>query len=203
MTFEDFLASRQVGISNNYYAGGVLCIHMLPDGVCATIIDDNEYQGTEYQGTLEECEAMLFAYRGQDIEPVPAWGFNPDIYIAGKGTKYGMSDLLIDYCNHYGFTPASADEMAVNPDIEPEHRAWFVRFGEVWEDILGPQDDEPSQPAPDMSIRTIDVTPTWSSILHTLLTLYENSNSEGRATAVAELKRMAAIADKFVTAYKG
>lgn len=46
------------------------------------------------------------------------------------------------------------------------------------------------------TVRTIDMTPTWAGILPTLRLLIENSNSEGRATAWAELERMAALADE-------
>lgn len=46
------------------------------------------------------------------------------------------------------------------------------------------------------TVKTIDMTPTWAGILPALRALIENSNSEGRATAWAELERMAALADE-------
>lgn len=48
------------------------------------------------------------------------------------------------------------------------------------------------------SPKTIDVTPTWVGILPTLLALYENATPKGKAEALAELRRMAAIADQHV-----
>lgn len=47
-------------------------------------------------------------------------------------------------------------------------------------------------------VETIDITPTWESVLHSLLAVIENGNSEGRKTAIEELKRMAKIADGYV-----
>lgn len=47
-------------------------------------------------------------------------------------------------------------------------------------------------------IGTIDLTPTWSEILGTLLMVYENGNTTGRAAALKELQRMAGMADKYV-----
>lgn len=46
------------------------------------------------------------------------------------------------------------------------------------------------------TLRVIDMTPTWAGILPALRALIENSNSQGRATAWAELERMAALADE-------
>lgn len=44
---------------------------------------------------------------------------------------------------------------------------------------------------------TIDITPSWRGILPLLVALIENSNEEGRATALEELGRMAAAADAY------
>ena len=41
----------------------------------------------------------------------------------------------------------------------------------------------------------INVAPTWTGMLPSLLTLYESSTPEGRAVALEELQRMAKIAD--------
>lgn len=51
-------------------------------------------------------------------------------------------------------------------------------------------------------VETIDVTPTWEQILATLLMLFENGKPEGRATAIAELQRMASLADLYVASQK-
>lgn len=51
-------------------------------------------------------------------------------------------------------------------------------------------------------IGTIDLTPTWEEILSTLLVLIENGDAKGRATARAELTRMAKLADLFVASQK-
>jgi hypothetical protein len=50
--------------------------------------------------------------------------------------------------------------------------------------------------------RTIDVTPTWSGLVHAFVALIENGTAEGRATAISEIRRMAAIADEAVAAQK-
>ncbi len=47
-------------------------------------------------------------------------------------------------------------------------------------------------------MKTIDITPTWTSLLSLYLEVYENSNMEGRREAAAELRRMANLADKYV-----
>lgn len=44
-------------------------------------------------------------------------------------------------------------------------------------------------------IRTINIAPTWRSILPVLLAAYADGTATGRALALEELKRMAAIAD--------
>ena len=52
-------------------------------------------------------------------------------------------------------------------------------------------------------VQTIDVTPTWSGILSTLLVIYRDAETaEGRKMAVIELQRMAALADKYVEEHK-
>lgn len=53
-----------------------------------------------------------------------------------------------------------------------------------------------------MTVTTIDITPTWEQILSSLLFLFENGNPTGRASARAELTRMAQIADAHVAASK-
>lgn len=47
-------------------------------------------------------------------------------------------------------------------------------------------------------IRSIDMTPTWSDILPTLLFAYESAEPAGRKVAFEELRRMAAIASDAV-----
>lgn len=51
-------------------------------------------------------------------------------------------------------------------------------------------------------VETIDVTPTWSGILGMLITLIENGSPEGRATAIDEMRKMARLADLYVTSQK-
>lgn len=46
--------------------------------------------------------------------------------------------------------------------------------------------------------QTIDCTPTWEGILPLLLDLNQNDKLEVRKTALAELNRMAKIADQYV-----
>jgi hypothetical protein len=48
-------------------------------------------------------------------------------------------------------------------------------------------------PAP---VQTIDLTPTWSGMVSTLILLLESGNGEGKATARAELVKMARLADE-------
>ena len=52
------------------------------------------------------------------------------------------------------------------------------------------------------SPRTIDITPTWRGVLPILLAAYTDGNATGRQTALAELYRMADIADRAVTSSK-
>lgn len=51
-------------------------------------------------------------------------------------------------------------------------------------------------------MKTIDVTPSWESILPTLLVLLKDGNAEGQAAAERELKRMAQLADSYVKVLK-
>lgn len=46
-------------------------------------------------------------------------------------------------------------------------------------------------------VETIDVTPTWSGLLPTLLVLLQDANEEGKKTTKKELQRMANAADNF------
>ena len=52
--------------------------------------------------------------------------------------------------------------------------------------------------AADTVIRTIDVTPTWSGILQILLATYRDGSARGQQLALAELYRMAKLADLYV-----
>ena len=47
-----------------------------------------------------------------------------------------------------------------------------------------------------MTVKTIDIPPTWSEILPALLLLLKSKNAEARLTAEVELERMAGIADR-------
>lgn len=48
----------------------------------------------------------------------------------------------------------------------------------------------------------VDLTPTWSDMLATMLHVYEAANHEGRTAIREEFVRMAALADKYVAAQK-
>lgn len=52
-------------------------------------------------------------------------------------------------------------------------------------------------------MKTIDITPTWRGVLPLLLAAYADGTAKGRASAFAELQRMADIADAAVAAAKG
>lgn len=52
-------------------------------------------------------------------------------------------------------------------------------------------------------IETIDITPTWSELLPTLIEVATNGATlEGRRNAMTELKRMARAADLFIESCK-
>lgn len=51
-------------------------------------------------------------------------------------------------------------------------------------------------------VGVIDCTPSWKDILGTLVVLLEGGNADGRAVAIAELTRMAKLADAYVAAQK-
>jgi hypothetical protein len=52
--------------------------------------------------------------------------------------------------------------------------------------------------------KTIDMTPTWVGILPALLAVLESSpNTDSRQLVRTELKRMAALADRYVISQKG
>lgn len=69
-------------------------------------------------------------------------------------------------------------------------------FGEVEKTERLPAPPMEAPAAAVVSARVIDVTPTWEGLVPAFLALIENGNAEGRATAVAELTRMAKAADK-------
>jgi hypothetical protein len=46
-------------------------------------------------------------------------------------------------------------------------------------------------------MKTIDITPTWSGVLPLLLAALEDGGFEARNAAMAELCRMAALADEY------
>lgn len=49
---------------------------------------------------------------------------------------------------------------------------------------------------------TIDATPSWSGILPALIAALRNGSPTGQAIAEAELKRMADLADRYVSCSK-
>lgn len=48
------------------------------------------------------------------------------------------------------------------------------------------------------TIDAIDFTPTWDAILPVLIALIERGDAKGKQIATDELRRMAALADRFV-----
>jgi len=52
-------------------------------------------------------------------------------------------------------------------------------------------------------VETVDATPTWEAVFPIYLMAYENGQSKGRAAALAELQRMARLADLYVASRKG
>ena len=52
-------------------------------------------------------------------------------------------------------------------------------------------------------VETIEQTPTWEGLLPLYLMSYENGKSSGRAASLAELQRMAKLADLYVASKKG
>jgi hypothetical protein len=50
--------------------------------------------------------------------------------------------------------------------------------------------------------RYVDVTPTWRGVLRLLLAAYQDGSDQGRASALAELTRMADLADAYVAEHK-
>lgn len=55
---------------------------------------------------------------------------------------------------------------------------------------------------PPRAARTIDATPTWAGLMPALIALIENGTAEGRATAIAEITRLAHAADTYIAADK-
>lgn len=52
-------------------------------------------------------------------------------------------------------------------------------------------------------METINITPTWKGVLRVLLEVYSTAKtSEARNTALAELTRMAELADAYVAEHK-
>jgi hypothetical protein len=49
-----------------------------------------------------------------------------------------------------------------------------------------------------MTTTTIDVTPLWEEIVPALVLILENGTASGREIAIAEITRMAQLADKYV-----
>ncbi len=52
-------------------------------------------------------------------------------------------------------------------------------------------------------IETVEMAPTWEGLLPIYLMSYENGKSSGRAASLAELQRMAKLADLYVASKKG
>jgi hypothetical protein len=54
----------------------------------------------------------------------------------------------------------------------------------------------------EMQTQTVDITPTWSEILPSILILHKSQSQNARELAVSELERMARLADKWVAHMK-
>lgn len=63
--------------------------------------------------------------------------------------------------------------------------------------------DPHTEPEDKKFVGVIDMTPTWSGILPLLLMSLESPNAETRKNGIAEITRMAKIADAYVTMTKG
>lgn len=48
-----------------------------------------------------------------------------------------------------------------------------------------------------MTVKTIDITPTWSEILPLILMALDSGKADGVKTAIGELNRMAECADRW------
>lgn len=46
--------------------------------------------------------------------------------------------------------------------------------------------------------RTVELTPSWRGVLHLLLAVYTDGSASARADVIAELERMADLADLYV-----
>ena len=54
----------------------------------------------------------------------------------------------------------------------------------------------------EMQSETIDLTPSWKSMVGLFVTLIENGGTDGRRAAIEELDRMASLADAYVESQK-
>jgi hypothetical protein len=135
ITFEQFLLSKHLGRANIYYCGGALVIYKPTDneGDDQYVLecDDNMVMIDQ----LHVLERHLYDSLGFEYEPFSFGVFEPEHSHAGRGTHAGMISLLGDYCNFYGITARSAEELSVEPALHEWHHVWFQNFMTVWNDI--------------------------------------------------------------------
>lgn len=105
--------------------------------------------------------------------------------IAGHGRRADLESRVRNMVNRIGAEIVSSDETV--------QREAANAMGMTSETVS-------ASPVQIGTVKTIDLTPTWSGILPTLLLLLQSGNMEGKATAAAELRKMAKLADNRNTA---
>jgi hypothetical protein len=135
ITFEQFLLSKHIGKANIYYCGGALVIFK-------PAANEGDFQyALESDGImvmidqLHVLERRLYDDLGFEYDPSTFGVFDPEQQYAGRGTHAGMIALLGDYCNFYGITARSANELADEPALHEWHHVWFQNFVTVWHNI--------------------------------------------------------------------
>lgn len=114
------------------------------------------------------------------------------VYQTGAGAPYPVR-----HCDPFGpYTAAARQAEAEVADRVARREAAEAKAG-----TAGEAETMPEIPAPFTVRGTIDLTPTWSAILPVLVEVAARGTTErGRAEAMAELQRMARIADAAVAA---
>jgi hypothetical protein len=138
ITFEQFLLSKHLGRANIYYCGGALVIYKPADneGDDQYVLECNDNMVMIDQ--LHVLERRLYDDLGFEYQPFSFNGFNvfdPEHSHAGRGTHAGMIALMGDYCNFYGITARSADELAAEPTLHEWHHVWFQNYVTAWDEI--------------------------------------------------------------------
>ena len=76
------------------------------------------------------------------------------------------------------------------------HASETLTIGDTMYELTAPKKEE-------QTMRTIDITPTWTNVLPILIAGIEAGNEQGRAAAIKELSRMAQAADAYYESTKG